>query len=285
LFACEFDPADVDGTTGEIPLGKTLLKEIPFAIYEYPLPKLFQYQPADPTEWPLGRTPEEFVRLHILVMHSQDFERWLGPDLLFLSHLSAGVNSTDAKEILRRAALNTQLAGSYEIEAEMTYQDGKAVKTHCKVNGDDYDMTLNSDAAGPRLVALRGEYFISDNNDSHWRRTIPDTALLETIRAPISAMVATPAGQGPPRFEVSSRHEQSDGSLIEIKMIDPHPEQNGHVIPTFTIFQPSNGWPLITGYVGATVFLNHVVTIKATYSRFGEVAKPTKPTISSSAGK
>ncbi len=42
LYICEFDPSAVNPSNGEIPFSKTALKEVPYLIFEYPLPRHLQ---------------------------------------------------------------------------------------------------------------------------------------------------------------------------------------------------------------------------------------------------
>jgi len=74
IFTCEFDPAHVSTATGEIPLDKVTIKDQPFLVYEYLLPRSLQGAPTD-----LARALEEgaldlFTRMHILIVQSS----WLG---------------------------------------------------------------------------------------------------------------------------------------------------------------------------------------------------------------
>jgi hypothetical protein len=79
LFRCEFAPADVDPRTGEIPLDRVTLQQVPHLRFEYALPPSLQPHP-DPNE--LGRLLqdrllERFQRLQIVVIHSEAFEAFL----------------------------------------------------------------------------------------------------------------------------------------------------------------------------------------------------------------
>jgi len=64
LHACDFDPADIDLTTGEIPYEKVKLsKALHTVVYEYALPRDIHQQPVLPLD-------DRLVRRHIVVVHS-----------------------------------------------------------------------------------------------------------------------------------------------------------------------------------------------------------------------
>lgn len=70
LFSCEFDPNEVNTTTGEIPYDKVQLIPRDLVIFEHALPPRLQHRPARLVDAILDNSLEEFMRLHILVMHS-----------------------------------------------------------------------------------------------------------------------------------------------------------------------------------------------------------------------
>ena len=70
LFTCTFDPADVNAGTGEIPYGKAQLTEVTHLFYEYPLPRHLQSKPRDLVQALSGNHIEDFMRMHIMVVHS-----------------------------------------------------------------------------------------------------------------------------------------------------------------------------------------------------------------------
>jgi len=73
LFVCDFDPANVNPLTGEVPFDKATLTEAPSVVFEYTLPRHLQFGPAD-----ISRSYQEglvdlFTRMHLLVIQSQHF--------------------------------------------------------------------------------------------------------------------------------------------------------------------------------------------------------------------
>jgi hypothetical protein len=77
IYSCDFDPADVDPRTGEIPYDRVSIEELPHVLYEYPLPRSLQRSPADLAATILSNSMEIFVRMHILVVHSEAFKDFL----------------------------------------------------------------------------------------------------------------------------------------------------------------------------------------------------------------
>lgn len=77
LFVCEFNPADIDASTGEIPFEKAELIEHPQIIFNYPLPRHLQYIPSGSE--PIGKyfELEKFMQLQIMVVHSTNFPNFL----------------------------------------------------------------------------------------------------------------------------------------------------------------------------------------------------------------
>jgi len=78
IFTCDFDPADVDPSTGEIPYAKATLNEWPYLVYEYALPRHLQLAPTDVVYALTRGSMELFARMHILVVHSGKFAEVLG---------------------------------------------------------------------------------------------------------------------------------------------------------------------------------------------------------------
>jgi len=70
LYSCSFDPRDVDPNRGEIPLDKAALQEMPFVVYEYPLPKHLQSAPADLVEALSSNNLELLTQMDIIVINS-----------------------------------------------------------------------------------------------------------------------------------------------------------------------------------------------------------------------
>lgn len=70
LFTCNFDPADVNSATGEIPYHKAQITEVSHLFYEYPLPRHLQSRPIDLVKALTGYHIEDFMRMHIMIIHS-----------------------------------------------------------------------------------------------------------------------------------------------------------------------------------------------------------------------
>lgn len=78
LFLCAFDAADVAASTGEIPWERATLTQVPFLVFQYPLPKRLQYSPGDLVSTLLTRNGlEMFTRMHVFVIHSENFPSFL----------------------------------------------------------------------------------------------------------------------------------------------------------------------------------------------------------------
>ncbi len=73
LFCCSFNAADVNVATGEIPYDKVTIEELPYLLYEYPLPRALQHTPRDVASVLTGNSWETFIRLDILVINSDAF--------------------------------------------------------------------------------------------------------------------------------------------------------------------------------------------------------------------
>jgi hypothetical protein len=77
LFTCDFDPADVDHETGEIPYEKATLTKHPWLVFEYPLPRHLQSEPADLVATLTQNSLDMFTTMNIFVIHSKDFAQVL----------------------------------------------------------------------------------------------------------------------------------------------------------------------------------------------------------------
>jgi hypothetical protein len=82
LLTCRFAPEDVNAKTGEIEFAKATLEEVPFLIYEYPLPRTLQFDPDDHS-YGIGTgnsPPEFFTKMHIVIIQSESLSELL-PEL------------------------------------------------------------------------------------------------------------------------------------------------------------------------------------------------------------
>jgi hypothetical protein len=70
LFYCNFNAANVNVATGEIPYDKVSITEHPYLLYEYPLPRFLQHAPKDVASVFAINGWERFIRLDILVINS-----------------------------------------------------------------------------------------------------------------------------------------------------------------------------------------------------------------------
>ena len=77
LLVCEFDPKNVDKKTGEILLSKATLKELPYLLYEYPLPVHFHSTPFDKVAVLKTGNKDFGTRMDILVVNSSNFSEFL----------------------------------------------------------------------------------------------------------------------------------------------------------------------------------------------------------------
>lgn len=89
LYSCSFDPKDVEPSTGEISLEKANLKQVPFVIYEYSLPKHLQTAPADLVQVISSKNIEVFVRMDILIINSSYLKYLLTENIPIDSMVSA----------------------------------------------------------------------------------------------------------------------------------------------------------------------------------------------------
>jgi hypothetical protein len=78
LSVCSFDGRDVDPETGELPLDKASLLDVPELLYEYPLPVSIQ-RPSDSLGEAdgQGNVPEEHARLDVVITQSLRFPAFL----------------------------------------------------------------------------------------------------------------------------------------------------------------------------------------------------------------
>jgi len=79
LYVCQFDPADIDPATGELPLDRAHLTAVPHLRYEYPIPLSIQAGPLDAELRTilLERQMHRFQRLQIEIVNSVAFEDFL----------------------------------------------------------------------------------------------------------------------------------------------------------------------------------------------------------------
>ncbi|HEX9927556.1 MAG TPA: hypothetical protein VGB02_03315 [Pyrinomonadaceae bacterium] len=83
LFVCNFDAGNVDPNTGEIPFEKAELKEHPYLIFDYPLPRHLQYIPHNSLTKRSRYKIESFMQMQIMVVnsaHLQDFLKMIESD-------------------------------------------------------------------------------------------------------------------------------------------------------------------------------------------------------------
>ena len=73
LVVCDFDPADVNPVTGEVPFDKATLREVPSVTFEYTLPRHLQFGPADISRSYGEGLVDLFTRMHLLVIQSGHF--------------------------------------------------------------------------------------------------------------------------------------------------------------------------------------------------------------------
>ena len=79
LFICNFNPKDVSEGTGEIPFDKVELEEMPYLIYEFPLPHHLQSTHLYPDKSSLNPYQlRQHTRLDIAVVNSRKFNDFLG---------------------------------------------------------------------------------------------------------------------------------------------------------------------------------------------------------------
>ncbi|HET8631921.1 MAG TPA: hypothetical protein VFL91_31230 [Thermomicrobiales bacterium] len=70
LFSCDYDPANISAATGELSYGDATLTEVPYLLFEYPLPRFLHAAPANLVEALTTKRLESFMRMDILVVHS-----------------------------------------------------------------------------------------------------------------------------------------------------------------------------------------------------------------------
>lgn len=76
LFLCKYDVNGVSSATGEIKYDKAKLEQVPYLIYEYPLPRSLQNSP-EAKQSVFHTNPEIFNRMHIAVVQSSSFDLYL----------------------------------------------------------------------------------------------------------------------------------------------------------------------------------------------------------------
>ncbi|HEX9430695.1 MAG TPA: hypothetical protein VF944_09985, partial [Candidatus Bathyarchaeia archaeon] len=93
LFVCDFDPANVDPITGEVPFDKATMSEVSSVVFEYTLPRHLQFGPADMSRSYGEGLVDLFTRMHLFVIQSQHFAeilKGLGGD----ADLAVGAGTT-----------------------------------------------------------------------------------------------------------------------------------------------------------------------------------------------
>jgi len=73
LFVCDFDPANVNPVTGEVPFDQASIFEAPSVVFEYTLPRHLQFGPATISGSYGEGLVDLFTRIHVLVIQSQHF--------------------------------------------------------------------------------------------------------------------------------------------------------------------------------------------------------------------
>jgi hypothetical protein len=77
LFACEFEPNEVDASSGEIDLDKANIIEKSYLIYEYPLPKHLQSQERHWFSTLDELERQELTRLNIVIVNSNSLHNFV----------------------------------------------------------------------------------------------------------------------------------------------------------------------------------------------------------------
>lgn len=77
LIICDYDPADIEASKGEILPGKAEVKPVDALIYEYALPRSLQSHPDDLFHVITGGHIEGYRRMHILVVNGSYFPEFL----------------------------------------------------------------------------------------------------------------------------------------------------------------------------------------------------------------
>jgi len=77
LYICEFEDADIDLTTGEIPLEKPRLVPCPYLVYNYPVPPALQLTPSALHLSHTHDTLKQLARMPIFVVQSEAFPTFL----------------------------------------------------------------------------------------------------------------------------------------------------------------------------------------------------------------
>lgn len=73
IFTCQFDPSEIDPSTGEIPYPKATINEVPYLIYEYALPRRLQAGPENLVYALTHDSMDLFMRMHIFIVNSANF--------------------------------------------------------------------------------------------------------------------------------------------------------------------------------------------------------------------
>lgn len=77
LFTCQFQDADVDLSTGEIPPDKAVLLPCPYLMFDYPVPVALQRKPQDMGEEYTRKALRKTARMSIFVVQSKSLPAFL----------------------------------------------------------------------------------------------------------------------------------------------------------------------------------------------------------------
>lgn len=77
IFACDFNPADIDNLTGEIAYEKVSITEVPSLFFEYSVPRHLQGVPENLSQVVSTDSIDVFMRMHILIVQSAKLEEVL----------------------------------------------------------------------------------------------------------------------------------------------------------------------------------------------------------------
>jgi hypothetical protein len=89
LFSCRFEATEISDSTGEIPLKKVAIEEIPYLIYEFPLSKHLQAETPHRFSLLTDTQRDELTRLNIVIVNSRSLKGFVD-NLLISQFLSAG---------------------------------------------------------------------------------------------------------------------------------------------------------------------------------------------------
>ena len=272
LFHCIFDPTDVDGRTGEIASDKVHLAEIPFAVFEYPLLRHSQYKPSNIPDVQADLITEGFVRLQILVLHSENFTEWIGPNLKFLSHSEDSKVLSEAQKLLVDAITDLQVKRNYRISTQMSFGD-KTTDIAAEINGENHEIHMSE----IWLKSVDGDNWISRDAGSTWKTTAPDPYLVAVLEAPISGQFKGPLGASRPRVEEVDRKETDSEAIIHLRVVPSGLDSSlASVVPEYWIRKTADCVTL-QRFVGPTWFFKKPVIQRAEYTRRGDIGEISKP--------